>query len=272
MDEASVLEELELFGSSQWGLVTSAQSRGLGIDRLWLSRMSARGRLQRIRHGVYALPSARYGPRQDLQAAWLATDASTPAESRLAVEDPVVVSHVSAAGVHQLGDLIAARHEFSSPARRQTTQKDIRFHRSQVPARDITWVDDFPVTSVPRTVGDLADSAVDGDHLSQVVCDAVDHHQVSISDLAERLFPYIDSYGATSGTDLVGSLLEVSGYVPEKDPGVMKMWQSVLQNVQSQILSADWDGGSRAAIFVKNPSLQQHHLDNDAESTDLTDT
>lgn len=185
MRESHVLEELEMFGSSQWGLVTAAQARALGVERLWLSRMSTRGMLQRIRHGVYALPSARYGPVQDLQAAWLATEASLFADERLKVEDPVVVSHVSAAGVHQLGDLLAARHEFSSPARRQTTQKDLRFHRCEVPARDITWVDGLPVTSVARTVGDLAATATDFDHLAGVVRDAVQDHHIKVSDLAE---------------------------------------------------------------------------------------
>lgn len=240
MRESQVLEELEMFGSSQWGLVTAAQARGLGVERLWLSRMSARGMLQRIRHGVYALPSAQYGPLQDLQAAWLATDAALSAEDRLEAADPVVVSHVSAAGVHQLGDLLAARHEFSSPARRQTTQKDLRFHRCEVPARDITWVDGLPVTSVARTVGDLAANATDGDHLATLVRDAVEDHHATVSDLAERLFPHIDTYGAASGARLVQSLLNQAGYTPEKDPSVNKVWDAISQEFQASVLGARW--------------------------------
>lgn len=239
MDEVTVLEELEVFGSSQWGLITSAQARDLGVDRLWLSRMSARGRLQRIRHGVYALPSAWFGPWQDLQAAWLATDASSPAESRLQAEDPVVVSHVSAAGVHHLGDLIAARHEFSSPARRQTTQRDLRFHRCEVPARDITWVEGLPVTSVARTVGDLASRATDFDHLATVVRDAVEDHHVPTGELAERLFPHIDAYGAASGRELVHSLLRHAGYSPGTDPTVTKVWSILSQQLQADLMNSD---------------------------------
>lgn len=248
MRESQVLEELEMFGSSQWGLVTAAQARELGVERLWLSRMSARGMLQRLRHGVYALPSAQYGPLQDLQAAWLATDASLSAEERLEEADPVVVSHVSAAGVHQLGDLLAARHEFSSPTRRQTTQKDLRFHRCEVPARDITWVDGLPVTSVARTVGDLAVHATDFDHLSTVVRDAVEDHHVKVSDLAERLFPHIDTYGAASGTALVQSLLDHAGYTPEKDPSVNKVWDAIAQDFQARVLGAQWHDWIEASI------------------------
>ena len=250
MRESQVLEELEMFGSSQWGLVTAAQARGLGVERLWLSRMSSRGMLQRIRHGVYALPSAQYGPLQDLQAAWLATDASLSAENRLEAKDPVVVSHVSAAGVHQLGDLLATLHEFSSPARRQTTQKDLRFHRCEVPVRDITWVDGLPVTSVARTVGDLATHATDFDHLATVVRDAVEDHHIKVSDLAERLFPHIDTYGAASGAGLVQSLLDQAGYTPEKDPSVNKVWDAASRDIRAHLLGAEWSDMIQASIDI----------------------
>ncbi|QGU08748.1 hypothetical protein COCCU_14290 (plasmid) [Corynebacterium occultum] len=241
MDEVTVLEELEMFGSSQWGLITSAQARDLGVDRLWLSRMRARGRLQRIRHGVYAVPSARFGPWQDLQAAWLATEASSPAENRVEAEDPVVVSHVSAAGVHGLGDLLAARHEFSSPARRQTTQQDLRFHRCEVPAGDITWVEGLPVTSVARTVGDLAAQAIDFDHLATVVRDAVEDHHVSTDELAERLFPHLGDYGAANSRELVHSLLGHAGYAPSKDPTVTKAWEFLTRQLHADLVNPDVD-------------------------------
>lgn len=247
MDEVTVLEELEMFGSSQWGLVTSGQARDLGVDRLWLSRMSARGRLQRVRHGVYALPSARFGPWQDLQAAWLATDASSPAESRIEVEDPVVVSHESAAGVHGLGELIAVRHEFSSPARRQTTQKDLLFHRCEVPARDITWVEGLPVTSVARTVGDLAAQAIDVDHLATVVRDAVEDHHVPTGELAERLFPHIGDYGAASGRELVHSLLKHAGYSPDNDPAVNKVGKFLAWQLRTELVNSTDNQARRQA-------------------------
>lgn len=239
MRESRVLEELEMFGSSQWGLVTAAQAHSLGIERLWLSRMSVRGILQRIRHGVYALPSAKYDRLQDLRAAWLATDASVAAEDRLRSDDPVVVSHVSAAGVYQLGDLLAARHEFSSSARRQTTQKDLRFHRCAVPTLDITWVEGLPVTSIARTIGDLAANATDFDHLAAVVRDAVEDHHVSTDELAQRLFPHIDDYGAANGRELVHLLLGRAGYSPAQDPTVTKAWDFLTQQLHANLANPD---------------------------------
>ncbi|MGP6175383.1 type IV toxin-antitoxin system AbiEi family antitoxin domain-containing protein [Corynebacterium sp. A21] len=265
MRESRVLEELEMFGSSQWGLVTAAQAHSLGIERLWLSRMNGRGMLQRIRHGVYALPSAKYDRLQDLRAAWLATDASVAAEDRLRSDDPVVVSHVSAAGVHQLGDLLAARHEFSSPARRQTTQKDLRFHRCAVPARDITWMEGLPVTSIARTVGDLAANATDFDHLATVVRDAVEDHHVSTDELAERLFPRIDDYGAANSRELVHSLLGHAGYAPAKDPTVTKAWEFLTQQLHADLVNPDVDH----FLQQSTGAMAKGDLPSPARATDL---
>lgn len=273
MRAASVLEELEVFGSSQWGLVTTAQARALGVDRLWLSRMSTRGTLQRIRHGVYALPSARHGPFQDLQATWLSTEPELAAESRLHADDPVTVSHISAAGIHHLGDLLPVRHEFSSPVRRQTTQPDIQFHRREVPAPDRVWIDGLPVTSVPRTVADLAEVAVDFDHLAQVVRDAVADHKVVATDLAERLFPHADSYGAESGGELVESLLDHAGFLPPSPPATVS-WQTTMARMLPELITPELEQLLRKEIraslskFLDDGSFAQAQKQAMAEFTE----
>ena len=74
LSAGTVLAALEEIGAMQWGLVTTGQAQQAGIERVWLSRLLDRGVIHRVRHGVYALPSATHGPFQELQAAWLATD------------------------------------------------------------------------------------------------------------------------------------------------------------------------------------------------------
>ena len=162
------LEILILVGSSQWGLVTASQAQEAGVARMRLSRLVDRGTLQRVRHGVYALPSASGGPLQELRAAWLATD-SLPAGSK----PTAVVSGQSAAAVHGLGDLLPPAYEFSTPVRRQTTLKDIRYRTRGLSDADVTMVDGLPVTTVPRTVADLAAIGTDQEHLTAVVRDAL---------------------------------------------------------------------------------------------------
>ncbi|MGY5766587.1 type IV toxin-antitoxin system AbiEi family antitoxin domain-containing protein [Brachybacterium sp. DNPG3] len=202
---------LEQLGSGQWGLATTAQAAALGVTRADLGRLLAAGSVQRVRHGVYALASAAYGPLQDLQAAWLATEPRTAGEGRVVEGDDVLVSHVSAAQVHGLGDLIASEHEFTSPRRRQTAQPDVRFHRLDLPDEDRAVVDGLPVTSVERTVADLSASAVDFDHLASAVRDALSLPHVRPEQLAARLDAAALRYGFEDGTGLVGACLERAG-------------------------------------------------------------
>lgn len=211
MRASDALTVLEQLGSGQWGLVTTAQAAALGVTRADLGRLLGAGSVQRVRHGVYALASASYGPLQDLQAAWLATDPRTAGEARVMDGDNVIVSHVSAAQVHGLGDLIAMAHEFTSPRRRQTAQPDVRFHRLDLPNEDRAVVDGLPVTSAVRTVADLAASATDFDHLASVVRDALSLPDVRHEVLAARLDAGAGLYGFEDGSELVSACLESAG-------------------------------------------------------------
>ncbi|WP_255720010.1 type IV toxin-antitoxin system AbiEi family antitoxin domain-containing protein [Brachybacterium sp. ACRRE] len=214
MRASDALTVLEQLGSGQWGLVTTAQAAALGVSRADLGRLMGAGSVQRVRHGVYALASAGYGPLQDLQAAWLATDPRTAGETRVMEGDELVVSHVSAAQVHGLGDLIAVAHEFTSPRRRQTAQPDVRFHRLDLPDEDRAVVDALPVTSVERTVADLVASATDFDHLASVVRDALSLPDVRHEELAARLDAGAGHYGFADGHELVSACLESAGLPP----------------------------------------------------------
>ncbi|MGQ4509938.1 type IV toxin-antitoxin system AbiEi family antitoxin domain-containing protein [Dermabacteraceae bacterium P13147] len=211
MKASEALTVLEQLGSSQWGLATTGQAEVLGVSRVDLGRLCDAGAIQRIRRGVYALASSTYGPLQSVQAAWLATAPSVDAETRVMEGDDVVVSHFSAAYVHGLGDLIPVRHEFTSPRRRQTTQTDVRFHRLELSDEDLAVVDGLPVTSVLRTVADLAASRVDLDHLAGIVRDALSIPGTRRTRLATRLDPVSSRYGYDTGLALVDECLNRAG-------------------------------------------------------------
>lgn len=214
MKASEALTVLEQLGSSQWGLATTGQAEALGVSRVDLGRLCDAGAIQRVRRGVYALASASYGPMQSVQAAWLATAPAVDAETRVMDGDDVIVSHVSAAHVHGLGDLIPVRHEFTSPRRRQTTQTDVRFHRLELPEEDHAVVDGLPTTSILRTVADLASSHVDLDHLASVVRDALSIPGTRRTRLAARLDPVASRYGYDNGLALVDECLNRAG-VPD---------------------------------------------------------
>ena len=202
---------LNTFGYLQYGLVTSAQAADSGIDSTTMTRLSQRDVIRRVRRGVYILAGVAEDALTEIRAAWLATSPQVLAEDRLKDEAPIVVSHVSAASVLDLGDITPAKHMFSSPLRKQSSAADIRHRIAALPDDDITVVEGILVTTALRTVVDLARDYLDGDQLHHVIADAVHDHRVKVSSLSKRLAPYAGEYGYDSGEELVAeSLLRFS--------------------------------------------------------------
>lgn len=185
--------------AEQWGLVTTAQARALGVPAQAVARLTERGSLERITHGVYRVAGAPAEPLDSLRVAWLTLDPSRLASQRVRDVSPEVVSHRSAASLHGLGDLDADMHEFTTTTRKQTRRDDIRLHRGHLTPGDWTVVDGLPVTTVARTVADLAASRVDGGHLAKVVRDALTIKQVSDERISAALAPHAHVYGAAKG-------------------------------------------------------------------------
>lgn len=236
LTEGVVLTALEELGAMQWGLVTTGQAKGAGIERLWLSRLMDRGIIHRIRHGVYALPSATHGPDQELQAAWLITDRTRTLEERVMGDNDVVVSHTSASNVHELGDLVATRHAFSTSRRRQTAQEDIYFYRRKLASADVVLKDGLPVTSVPRTISDLADLHIDFDHLAQVAKDALSKGLADFEVLASHLKSSAKTYGYDDGHEFMDALIEEAGLPATAESLLVRNLSSALHPGLSKML------------------------------------
>lgn len=210
----------------QWGLITTAQAHSAGLSSQQLARFSDTGVLERLRHGVYRVVGAPPNPNDDLRAAWLALAPARTAQERLADPDVEVVSHRSAAVVHQLGDLDADRLEFTASARKQTRDSQVRFHRRRlgVGVGEWTLVDGLPVTTVLATIGDLAAARLDGGHLAGVARDAVTTHHVDLDEVVAVLSPHAHHYGVPlgQGGTLLTRMLEQAG-VPESTLAVGRL-------------------------------------------------
>jgi hypothetical protein len=128
----------------QFGVVSLAQLIELGMSRVGLARRARAGRLHRVHRGVYAVGHARLGREGRRLAAVLACG------------EGAVLSHVSAAAHWDLLitsaaliDVTAARGRHGGPG--------IRLHRARSrDARDATRHEGIPITTVPRTLLDLA--------------------------------------------------------------------------------------------------------------------
>ena len=214
MDRRALERLIVDLAEGQWGLLTSAQARRSGVSRVQLARLKDDGVLIRLAHGVYALRGAAGIEHLELRAAWLGLDSERMAAERLRNRtDGAVVSHASAARLHQLGDLDADQHEFTLADRKQSRRSDVRLHRGDLPADDVAVVAGLPVTRPERVVVDLLADRHDGEHVARVLATAVSSRSVDLERLAPRLAPFAAGFGFTAGKgeQLLDHLLELGG-------------------------------------------------------------
>jgi len=206
-----VVARVSRLAAGQWGLLTTAQAAREGITRLQLARLADAGVLERLGRGVYATTSFA-DEHLSLRAAWLALDPARTAEERLKSPTTTgVVSHASAAGLHNLGDLLDDEHEFTLPQRKQTRREGIRVHRGDLTEHDVTIVEGLPVTTEERTIADLLRAGNDPEHVAQIIGQGVRRGVVDLSDLAVHLDPLARRHNQPDGGALVEYLLDLVG-------------------------------------------------------------
>jgi predicted transcriptional regulator of viral defense system len=230
-------------GSEQWGLVTTAQARDAGATTQQIARMANAGDLVRLSHGVYRLAGNPVHRHEDLRVAWLGLEPTRLAGERLTDDVLDVVSHRSAAVIHQFGDLDADVMEFTVGRRRQTRRDDVRIHRGTVTRDEVLLVEGLPATDALRTVADLAVAGIDRGHLATIVRDAMLKHDVDAERLAAALAPYARRYGMGTGDGrgLVSVML--------REAGVPRSAVEVAARADTAALAAAMSNESRRGIM-----------------------
>lgn len=146
MDASEQTRELDAriaeLAEAQHGLVARRQLAALGVGRGAIEARLHSGRLHLLRPGVYAV-----GYRAiSLRGRWM--------EAVLFCGPDAVLSHHSAAA---LWGIRGAREAIDVTAPTKTRSRgDIRRHFAVLPADEVTERDGIPVTTVPRTLFDMA--------------------------------------------------------------------------------------------------------------------
>ncbi|MEN3283745.1 MAG: hypothetical protein V7607_4885 [Solirubrobacteraceae bacterium] len=129
----------------QWGVVSVSQLLAAGLTRAGVVRRVRAGRLHHIHRGVYGVGHVRVLRREGRRMAAV-----------LACGEGAVLSHASAAAHWELLDSAAAKIDVTAPATR-VGLPGIRLHRSRsLDAQDTTSHEGIAITTVPRTLLDLA--------------------------------------------------------------------------------------------------------------------
>lgn len=146
-DQPPVDRHLAALARRQYGVVTRAHLRALGIGDTGIRERIRTGRLHRLHRGVYSVGHTALRS----EAYWMA--------AVLACGDGAVLSHASAAAHWEIRQSSAATVDVTVPARSgRQRRKGIRVHRSgRLAESDVTVHEGIPVTTVARTLLDLAD-------------------------------------------------------------------------------------------------------------------
>jgi hypothetical protein len=127
----------------QLDLVGRAQLMAIGVSARAIELRVASGRLRRVLRGVYTVSRRPLSQDGWCMAAALYAGAGA------------VVSHRSAAALWGMLRGAPGRPEVTVPRERRQTRA-VRFHSGRIASDEITVLRDIPVTSVSRTVLDLA--------------------------------------------------------------------------------------------------------------------
>ncbi len=133
--------------AAQHGPFSLDQLRELGLTAGAVRERTRAGRLHRIHHTVYSLVPKELLKREGLYMAAV-----------LACGPGAVLSHRSAARLHELRDYGYTRIEVTVPRRSHRRHPGVAVHRSTTLSdADITVVENIPVTTVARTLFDLGE-------------------------------------------------------------------------------------------------------------------
>jgi very-short-patch-repair endonuclease len=142
----------------QHGLVTRQQLLRLGLHPRAIDHRIRRGRLHPLHRGIYVVGR----PSPSGEGLWLAAVLAGGADAAL--------SHQSAAALWGIRPTSRARIDVTIPAGRASTRL-IQFHRSSVPRDERAMKDGIPVTTVARTMLDLA-AAIESRPLERAINEA----------------------------------------------------------------------------------------------------
>jgi very-short-patch-repair endonuclease len=136
-------EGLAELATRQHGVVSARQLRGLGFSENLITEEAKRGRLRRVHRGVYAVGHEALTWEGRCMAAVLANPRT-------------VASHWTAAWLWELLWSRPSGRFHLTAARRRHRRPDFNLHASALIDDDLTRVRGIPVTSLARTVLDLA--------------------------------------------------------------------------------------------------------------------
>lgn len=172
--------------AAQEGLFTTQQAAEAGYSPQLLVHHVRGGRMLRVRRGVYRLVHFPAGEHEELVVVWLWSGRAG------------VFSHETALWLHGLSDLLPAQTHMTLPAgwtkRRLRVPAGVVLHHADVAPKERAWVGPVPMTSVSRTLNDLARSGLSPELLRQAAKQAL-HRGLTTRDEIVEVEQALEPFG-----------------------------------------------------------------------------
>jgi len=155
-------DELYRIAEPQGGYFRSGQAARAGFSRklLWHHHQKT-GKFLRVAHGIYRLAQFPASGYEDLFVAWLKCGPKS------------AISHDSALALYDLSDVLPGRVHVTVPRTASRRRDGIRMHTNRLGSGDVVNREGLPVTSVARTIADVARAGLSEDQVARAVRDAL---------------------------------------------------------------------------------------------------
>lgn len=177
MNKNTHIETLAQLAASQNGLFSTAQANAYGVPRDAVARLARLGRITRMAQGVYHLNGVPSNIYDDLRAAWLSTAPEIMLYNRLAQHDDIVIGGRTAAAIHGIGEFFLSPYRFYTSKRFNSRNSEISCSIRHIPTNETTVIDGLRVTTVERTLYDLALDNEDPSLLANTIRETVESRQ-----------------------------------------------------------------------------------------------
>lgn len=174
--------------AQQKGLVTTAQARCLGVDRMSLRRLVDRDLLSPVLRGVYRISGAPVTREDRIYAIWMSLQAKTEVTKRPVDHTDYVVCGVAAAYLLDLCEEDPNPIVFSYPSRKQSRSSSILYMKRSLQPNQVQVVAGIPTTTPSQTILDLVDSDADHRLVRSILQKAKERN--TIKDLGQQLFEH----------------------------------------------------------------------------------
>jgi predicted transcriptional regulator of viral defense system len=173
-DRRDLRRRLFALAADQAGYFTAAQAKAVGYSYPAQAHHVRAGNWIRVDRGIFRLADWVPGAHDEL-ARWF-----------LWSKERGVVSHATALGVHDVGEFESPRMHLTVPRGFRMQDDALFIHRSELPDEDIETRPGFRLTTLARSLIDVAAADADEDQLARAVDEALSRGTITRRQLRAR--------------------------------------------------------------------------------------